>query len=40
MSSALFGDTMVLGIEKDYVLLLGCSILYKEYYLTRCNQKT
>ena len=33
MSSVLFGDTMVPNIEEDYFLLLGYSILYKEYDL-------
>ena len=41
MSSVLFGDTMVPNIEKDSILLLGYSILYKGYNLTRSNhQKT
>ena len=34
----LFGDTMVRDIEYS-VLLLGCSILYKEYNLTGFNHK-
>ena len=38
-SSILFGDTMVANIEKDYILLLGYSILYKEYNLTRFNHQ-
>ena len=37
--SILFGDTMVLNIEEDYILLLGYSILYKEYNLTRFNHQ-
>ena len=36
MSSILFGDTMVPDIE---FLLLGYSILYKEYNLTRFNHQ-
>ena len=39
MSSILFGDTMVPNIEEDYILLLGYSILYKKYYLTRFNHQ-
>ena len=39
MSSILFGDTMVPNIEQDYILLLGYSISYKEYNLTRFNHK-
>ena len=39
MSSNLFGDTMVPIIEYDYILLLGYSILYNEYYLTGFNHK-
>ena len=39
MRSILFGDTMVLNIEEDYILLLGYSILYKEYNLTRFNHQ-
>ena len=40
-SSILFGDTMVPMIEEEYIPLLGYSILYKEYNLTRFNhQKT
>ena len=31
---------MVPNIESDYVLLLGYSILYKECYLTRFNDRT
>ena len=34
-----FGDTMVPYIEEDYVLLLGYSISYKEYNLTRFNHQ-
>ena len=30
---------MVPKIESDYVLLLGYSILYKEYHLTRFNHQ-
>ena len=30
----LFGDTVVPNQEQDYILLLGYSILYKEYNLT------
>ena len=30
---------MVPIIEQDYILLLGYSILYKEYNLTRFNQQ-
>ena len=41
MSSILFGATMVPNIESDDILLLGYSILYKEYNLTTFNyQKT
>ena len=41
MSSILFGDTMVPNIEYDGILLLGYSLLYKEYNLTSFNhQKT
>ena len=41
MSSILFEGIMVPNKEEDYILLLGNSILYKEYYLTRFNhQKT
>ena len=41
MSSSLFGDTMVPNIESDSILLLGYSILHKEYRLTGFNhQKT
>ena len=39
MSSILFGDTMVPNIEKDSILLLGYTILYKEYNLTRFNHQ-
>ena len=39
MSSILLGDTMVPNKEQDYLLLLGYSILYKEYNLTRCNHQ-
>ena len=39
LSSTLFGDTTVPNIEQDYILLLGYSILYKEYYLTRFNHQ-
>ena len=39
MSSILFGDTMVPIIEQDYILLLGYSILYREYYLTGFNHQ-
>ena len=38
-SSILFGDTMVLIIESDSILLLGYSILYKEYNLTASTTK-
>ena len=34
LSSILFGGFMVPNIESDYILLLGYSILYKEYNLT------
>ena len=34
MSSILFGDAMVRNKEQDSILLLGYSILYKEYNLT------
>ena len=34
LSSILFVDSMVPNIEKDYILLLGYSILHKEDYLT------
>ena len=41
MSSIFLGDTMVPNIEQDDILLLGYSVLYKEYNLTRFNhQKT
>ena len=30
---------MVPNIEQDYILLLGYSILYREYYLTRFNHQ-
>ena len=39
LSSILFGDTMVPNIEYDYILLLGYSILYKEYDLTGFSHK-
>ena len=39
MRSILFGDTMVPNIAYDYILLLGYSIFYKEYYLTRFNHQ-
>ena len=39
LGSILFGDTMVPIIEYDSILLLGYSILYKEYYLTRFNHQ-
>ena len=39
LCSILVGDTMVPKIEEDHILLLGYSILYKEYYLTRFNHK-
>ena len=39
MSSVLFGDTMVPNIEKDSILLLGYSILYKGYNLTGSNHQ-
>ena len=39
MNSILFGDTMVPNIEYDSILLLGYSILYKEYHLTRFNHQ-
>ena len=39
VSSILFGDTMVPNIEQDYILLLGYSILYKEYNLTGFNHQ-
>ena len=39
VSSILFGDTMVPSIEKDSILPVGYSILYKEYYLTRFNHQ-
>ena len=39
LSSILFGGTMVPNIEQDYILLLGYSILYKEYNLTRFNHQ-
>ena len=39
MSSILFGDTMVPNIEYGYILLLGYSILYKEYCLTGFNHQ-
>ena len=39
LGGILFGDSMVPNIEEDYILLLGYSILYKEYNLTRFNQK-
>ena len=38
-SSILFGDTMVPNIDEDDILLLGYSILYKKYYLTRFNHQ-
>ena len=38
-SSILFGDTLVPNIELDHILFLGCSILFKEYYLTGFNHK-
>ena len=37
MSSMLFGDTMVPNLEEDYIILLGYSVLYEEYYLTGFN---
>ena len=41
MGSVLFRDTMVPIIEKDSILLLGYSTLYKEYNLIQFNhQKT
>ena len=40
LSSVLFGDTMVPNIEYDYILLLGYSILYKEYSLTSTTKKS
>ena len=39
MGSILFGDTMVPIIEQDNILLLGYSILYKEYNLTGFNHQ-
>ena len=40
MSSILFGDTMVLNKEKDYILLLGKKQLDNDaYYLTRFTTK-
>ena len=39
MSSILFGDTIVPIIEKDYILLLGYSMLCEEYNLTGFNHK-
>ena len=39
LSIVLVGDTMVPNIEQDYILLLGYSILYKEYDLTRVNHQ-
>ena len=39
LSSILIGDTMVSIIEYDYILLLGSSILFKEYNLTRFNHQ-
>ena len=38
LSCILVGDTMVPNIE-DHILLLGYSILYKEYYLTGLNHQ-
>ena len=37
VSSIFLVDTEVPNIESDYILLLGYSILYKEYNLTRVN---
>ena len=39
MSSSLFRDTMVPNMEYDSILLLGYSILLKEYNLTRFNHQ-
>ena len=39
MSSTFGGDTMVPNIEHDSILLLGYSILYKKYNLTRFNHQ-
>ena len=39
MSRILSGDTMVPIIESDYILILGYSILYKEYNLTRFDHQ-
>ena len=39
MSRMKFGDTMVPNIELDYILVLGYSILYKEYNLTGFNHQ-
>ena len=39
LSSISFGDTMVPNIEQDYILLLGKSILHKEYDLTKFNHQ-
>ena len=39
LSSILFGDTMVPIIELDYILLLGYSIVYKEYNLIGFNHQ-
>ena len=38
-SSLLFGDTMVPNLEEDSIVLLGYSILYKEYDRTRFNHQ-
>ena len=35
----MFGDTMVPNIESEYILLLGYSIFYKKYNLTRINHQ-
>ena len=39
VSSILFGDTMVLNIEKDYILLLGYSLLNKGCNRTGLNHQ-
>ena len=39
MPSSLFEATMVPIIEEEYILLLGYSILYKGYNLTRFNHQ-
>ena len=39
LSSILFGDIKVPNMEQDFILLLGYSILYQEYYLTRFNHQ-